>query len=220
MEYKKPDVGEKSEICMPVENDKFDGARLGLQWQWQAHGNEAFYELDNRRLRLFALPFESETNILADAPNVLCQMVHSPNIEVITRINPKLNSGDCCGMVITGGNYYGFKLENVANELYLKVVSYEYDSASDINAPEEVIANMKIKIEMSSICMKIRMEYPGRIIFFYSYDGGDNFAQLGSVCNYKVSRKSWVGARVGIYCVNTKQENTGGYADFKYIKIE
>lgn len=218
LEYDKPGAG-TGEICMPVENDKFDGARLGLQWQWQAHGREEFYELDNRRLRLFALPFKSEANILADAPNVLCQLVHSPNIEVITKINPKLNNGDCCGMVITGGNYYGFKLENISNDLYLKVVSYEYDSASDINAPEEVLANMKIKIELPSVYMKICMEYPGNITFFYSYDG-DEFACLGSVCRYKVSRKSWVGARVGIYCVNTNGENTGGYADFKYIRIE
>lgn len=219
MEYNKPSLPE-SEICMPVENDKFDGARLGLQWQWQAHADERFYELDNRRLKLFALPFESEAKILADAPNVLSQLIHSPNFEVSTKIDIKnLKSGDCCGLLITGGNYYGFKFENVGGDYYLKTVSYEYDSASDSNAPEEVISNMKIKIDISSISLKIRMEYPGRIIFMFSYDGND-FSRVGFVCNYKVSRKSWVGARTGIYCVNTKGENTGGSADFRYFKVE
>ena len=218
MEYYKPSTGE-SEIIMPLENDRFDGARLGLQWQWQAHPRNEFYELDKRRLRLFALPFKSEQNLLCDAPNLLSQLVHSPNIEVTTMIKPKLNNGDSCGMVITGGNYYGFKLEKANGEMYLKIVSYEYDSANGINAPEEVLANMKLKIDISNISLKINMDYPGKIFFRYSYDENE-FATLGHICNYKVSRKSWVGARVGIYCVNGKGENTGGYADFKYVRVD
>lgn len=219
LEYTKPNVGKEYALIMPLENDRFDGARLGNQWQWQAHPKESFYELDNKRLRLFALPFESENHLISDAPNVLSQLVHSPNIEVRVKIKPSLNNGDCCGLAVTGGNYYAIELEKISGDYYLKAVSYEYDSAFGSNMPEEVLGNMKVKTELSLIYLKITMEYPGTITFYYSYDG-DNYARFGIPCNYHVSRKSWVGARVGIYCVNFKGENTGGFADFRSIKIE
>jgi beta-xylosidase len=217
-EYKKPGVV-STDVLMPLEDDSFEGDCLGLQWNWQAHANDNFYDLSNGRLRLFALPFVSEKGLLSDAPNVLCQLVHSPNIEVTACIKPELKAGDCCGLVITGGNYYGLKLENTDDGLYIKAVSYEYDSASESNASENVTGSVKINDAVKTVKLKARMDYPGRISLFYSCDEND-FNAIGAICDYKVSRKSWVGARIGIYCVNLKNRNNGGYADFEYIKVD
>jgi beta-xylosidase len=218
LEYSKPVTGE-TQIVMPLENDRFTGESLGLQWQWQAHPKKEFYSLTGRSLRLFAIPLAHKGGTLADAPNMLCQLVHSPNIEVTVKLSTKLNQGDCCGLVITGGNYYGLKLESDGTNEYLKVVKYEYDSDETGNATEDVLANMKVAEDVSTLKLKICMQYPGNITFFYSYDE-DNFASLGSACSYRVSRKSWVGARVGIYCVNALGEKSDGYADFKSFKVE
>ena len=121
--------------------------------------------------------------------------------------------------MITGGNYYVINLEKNGGNFYLKAVKYEYDSAYGSNEPETELANFKLKNQFSEIYLKICMDYPGTITFYTSYDGNE-YAQLCCTCNYKVSRKSWVGARAGIYCVNSKGINNGGYADFKYVKFE
>lgn len=216
--YKKPALP-ASEILMPLENDKFDGAQLGMQWQWQAHADKSFYEIDDNRLRLFAKPFDSKLGLLSDAPNVLSQLVHSPNIDVNTKIDLSLKNGDCCGLLITGGNYYGIKVEKTDGSIYLKAVSYEYDSSTELNTPEQVHANVKLRMDVDSIMLRIVMTYPGDIQCMYSYDG-ENYAYIGSVCHYNVSRKSWVGARTGIFCVSTTGNDNGGYADFKYFRVD
>jgi hypothetical protein len=158
---------------------------------------------------------------LSDAPNVLCQLVHSPNFEVTAKVNLKLEKGDCCGLVITGGNYYGLRFENSVNGFYLKAVSYEYDSSSDADTSENIMASVKIDEAPKLIYLKLKMEYPGNISMYYSYDGNEfTRLELDTACSYKVSRKSWVGARMGIFCVNMEHKNSEGYADFEYFKVD
>ena len=128
-----------------------------------------------------------------------------------------LEDGDSCGLVITGGNYYGLRIEKENGKLYLKQVNYEFDSAK--NTTELVNACMEIKIrELKEIYLKIGMEYPGRMYFMYSYDG-EEYAKISYPVSYSVSRKSWVGGRVGIFCVNMDNKESKGYADFKYIRF-
>lgn len=217
LEYTKPNTNCKSEILMPLDTDNFDGESLGLQWQWQAHANEKFYELSKHNLRLFAMPLESEYKLVSDAPNLLSQLMHTPNFEVFTKINMSLEDGDSCGLVITGGNYYGLRIEKENGKLYLKQVNYEFDSAK--NTTELVNACMEIKIrDLKEIYLKIGMEYPGRMYFMYSYDG-EEYAKISYPVSYSVSRKSWVGGRVGIFCVNMENKESKGYADFKYVRF-
>lgn len=217
LEHKKPNVGASSGIIMPLETDNFDGDSLGLQWQWQARAREEFYALTKHNLRLFAKPFESRAKLICDAPNMLSQLIHTPNFEVVAKVDLNLEDGDGCGLIITGGNYYGLKMEKEVDKLYLKQVSYEYDKS--VENGEIVNACMEIRLrDLKCIYLKIVMEYPGRMYFLYSYNG-EEYAKLGYPANYTVSRKSWVGARVGIFCANFKDTNSKGYADFKYIRF-
>lgn len=217
LEYAKPE-GLESKILMPLEDDDFSSDKLGLQWQWQAHEPKDAYKLTGSALRLFALPFESKTGILADTPCMLCQLVHSPNIQADIKIDININDGDACGIVITGGNYYGLKLERANGSLRLKAVSYEYDSSEGTDMSETVSEAVDIA-DIKTIYLRLNMEYPGNITMLYSLDG-EMFTALDTVFAYNVSRKSWVGARLGIYCVNCENANRGGYADFEYIYVK
>ena len=55
LRYPKPNVGGEYRIEAPDDSDEFEDAQLGLQWQWQANPNPAWYAFEKEsHLRLFA----------------------------------------------------------------------------------------------------------------------------------------------------------------------
>lgn len=219
LEYKKPSVSAKTEICVPDTSDNFTGSSLRLQWQWQAHANSDFYDLKDEMLKLYALPIPSGRPLLCDAPNVLCQLMQSPNFEVTAKIYPHfVNDGDCAGIAVTGGNYYCIRIEKSGDKLYIKQANYEYEN--DTSESENQTACNAVRIaDSDKVYFKIKVEFEGQISFYVSYDG-EEFSKIGYTVPYSVSRKSWVGGRIGLFCVNMNGNEGNGYADFEYIKFD
>lgn len=217
LEYTKPDCGNNSGICTPDTSDDFISDKLGLQWQWQAKPKEGYYRFENGRLVLPAIGISADDKLLCNAPNLLSQLMQSPNFEVITKIKPDLkNDGDMAGITVTGGNYYCIRLERNGGNLYVKQAYYEYDKA--VTPIENVTGCAKLK-EIDEIYFKICVSWDGRMTFWYGYRG-DDFARLGYVLNYNVSRKSWVGGRIGIFCTNTNLADSTGSARFEYVHFK
>lgn len=207
LEYNKP-LGCKSEVILPLDSDDFSGNKLGLQWQWQAHTNERFYSLTGNSLILNALSYEGEN--ISDAPNVLCQLMQRPNFTVDTKINMSLEIGDSCGLVITGGSYYGLRLEKIKDAVVVNQVSYELMNNKKNN---EIIGDSKV-VYCDSIYLRLVVKYPCVISAFISQNGVD-FERIGDDMIYNVSRKSWVGGKIGIFAVG----GNSGFAEYEYIKI-
>lgn len=212
LEHKKPKDC-CSDILYPCDSDEFKSDSLGLQWQWQAHPKNEFYELTGDSIKLYALPFKGEN--ISYAPNVLSQLMTRPNFTVDTKVKLDLKNGDSCGLVITGGSYYGLRLEKTDNKTIVDQVSFELlkDSVSHeiINASEEISSD--------TVYLRLRVKYPCVISSYISTDGV-NYKRIGNDVRYNVSRKSWVGGRIGIFAVNIKGMDMGGSAEYKYIRVE
>ncbi|MGN1319468.1 MAG: family 43 glycosylhydrolase [Lachnospirales bacterium] len=208
LEYKKP-MGLVSEVILPVESDDFKGDRLSLQWQWQAHCNKKFYSLTGNSLILNAVSNDGEN--LSDAPNLLCELIKRPNFTVDTKINLKLEKGESCGLVITGGSYYGIKVTKSDEVIEVAQVSYELMKDCKTN---EIISETKT-YKADSIYLRLKVKYPGFISTYVSLDGTD-FSKIGDDLFYNVSRKSWVGGKIGIFSVGKDK----GYAEFMYLRVE
>mgnify|MGYP003189761192 CR=1 FL=1 len=43
----------------------------------------------------------------------MCQLINRPNFTVTTKIKAVIENGDSCGLVITGGSYYGLKITKI-----------------------------------------------------------------------------------------------------------
>lgn len=208
LEYSKPE-GCESEILSPVDSDDFKGDNLSLQWQWQAYPKESFYEMTGKGIKLFALPYEGKN--VSDAANVLCELMTRPNFEVTAKVNMALNENESCGLVITGGSYYGVRVENG------KVKQVSFDLEKDEDTEEIVKAEMNVKAD--TVYLKLKVSYLCNIDCYVSEDG-INFEKIGETLQYKVSRKSWVGGKIGIFAVNNEGRNNNGYAVFEYVSVE
>jgi hypothetical protein len=42
--------------------------------------------------------------------------------------------------------------------------------------------------------------------------------QLGN--NFKAKKSMWIGAKVGLFCINPNMRVSNGYADFDWLKME
>ncbi len=206
LEYKKP--VDTSEVLLPVDSDSFKSDKLSLQWQWQAHPRDDFYTFTSKGLRLYALPYEGEN--ISYAPNVLCELMTRPNFTVTVKADMSLHKGESCGLVITGGSYYGIRVENG------RALQVSFDLEKDEKTHEIITAEKSFK--GNTIYMRLAVSYFCNIDCFVSTDG-KNYERLGGTLTYKVSRKSWVGGKIGIFSVGNR-ENKGGYTDFEYVDVE
>ncbi len=213
LSYKKPVQG--YDIIEPLENDEFEGDKLGLQWQWQAHENKSAYEIADSRIRLYSLPFESEKKVLADTPHLLTQLMHHPNFMVTAKVKPNLTEGDSFGLVITGGSYTGIRIEKSGGKTVAKQVNFTLAKSDDTfeEVSEEKVVDIK-----EEIYIRLKVTYPCIVECSYSLDG-KNYVKLGENGVYKVSKRSWVGGKVGIFSVNMENKNGGGYSDFDYVRF-
>ncbi len=212
LEYNKPQ-GLKSDVIYPLDSDEFNSDKLGVQWQWQAHSQNKFYELTGSSLKLFALPYKGKN--ISDAPNVLCQLMNRPNFKAEAKIKLNFKNSDSCGLVITGGSYYGLRAEMVNNKIAVSQVSFEL--AKDKNTNEEISGTELAAAD--TLWLRLEVKYPCVISSYFSTDGV-NYKKVGSDAYYNVSRKSWVGGRIGIFAVNNKGEYNNSFAEYEYFRVE
>lgn len=160
-------------------------------------------------IKLYALPYKGEN--ISDAANLMCELMTRPNFEVTAKVNLGLKKNDSCGLVITGGTYKGIRIENGL----VKQVSFDLEK--DIKTKEIVCAEKKINSD--TVYLRLKVSYLCNVDCYISEDG-INFEKIGDTLKYNVSRKSWVGGKIGIFAVNTGGENENGYAEFEYVSVE
>lgn len=226
--YKKPVDG--YEIATPQVDDDFKDNKLGIQWQWQAQPKDGFYEINDEVLRLFAIP-TPKSGLLLDAPNLLTQLMQSPNFTMDTKMTYSLKDGDKAGVCVTGGSHCAVRVENNGGKYSLVQANFVYDGSGNtetvadsisLEGDGEIYLRMNVRYEYRQGKFGLRDFAPNKVYdglkcmvsFLYSADGKD-YAPIGEEVEYKVSRKSWVGGRCGLFCVGEK----GGYADFDYVRF-
>ncbi len=102
--HRKPNVGREYPAQSPQTSDEFALNKLGLQWQWHANPVAGWMRLSQGRLRLQAVPQQSEN--LWTAPNLLLQKFPSRRFTVTTLIHTSgLRVGQRSGLLIMGRDY-------------------------------------------------------------------------------------------------------------------
>ena len=91
-----------SPIAVPQTSDDFARASLGVQWQWFANHDDAWYSLTERSgfLRLFPQPVP--VGGLADAPNLLLQKFPARSFTVETSDLATGAAGTEAGLIVIG----------------------------------------------------------------------------------------------------------------------
>jgi beta-xylosidase len=214
--YKRPNVGKTYPVITPPESDEFNGATLGLQWQWMANAQPVWLFMNTAKgaLRLYSYKPSVDVPNLWFAPNVLLQKFPADEFTATTKLtftpNTKIEN-EKAGLTVMGFSYASIAVKSKKDGLYLvQAVCKDADKAT--KEDENEIA----KLTSPSVYLRVKIGKDAVCTFSYSTDGA-NFIATGEKFNAEPGR--WIGAKVGLFCVRDTRINDSGYADFDWFRV-
>jgi beta-xylosidase len=215
MEWAKPDFGRTFPISIPRTTDEFDAKKLSLQWQWHANPRKEGFSLTKSpgRLRLFAVKNLTQNGNLWFASNLLLQKFPAPSFTVTTAINfhPEL-TGERSGLVVMGRQWAFLALTKMKDGLQLGMFTGEYFQGYDKTQQIE-----STDIIQSTCYLRVHVDEKAVCTFSYSLNGKD-FNNIGK--EFESVPGTWIGAKVGLYNINPNIEDSKGYADFDWFRLD
>ena len=211
--YKKPHTLHASVLQNPADSDEFNGATLGLQWQWQANPEPTwgFPSQALGALRLINTPAPALTHNLWDTPAVLLQKLPAPRFTATTKVSVAFrNEGDRAGLVLMGKDY-GFLV--IAKTKQGNVLRQVVCLQADRGVPEKVAT--EASVPQDNVYLRIAVD-EGRVSFSYSLDGNE-FRTIGQTLTAQPG--VWIGAKMGIFASGETDHGEFGYADFDWFRV-
>jgi beta-xylosidase len=210
--YRKPVAG--APVQVPPTSDEFDGARLGLQWQWNANSQPGWYSLTERpgMLRLHTAAAPEAKDYVRAAPSILAQKLPAPAFVVNTHV--ALNGardGDRAGLILNAMQYawLGLRKTGAATQLV-------YTTCTPAKLRCTASTSVVLASAPPSLYLRMTMTDGALARFAYSLDNA-SFVTVGEP--FSASKGRWVGAQVGLFSVG---ETTGGEPsslDVDYFRV-
>lgn len=215
MESKMPNIGKKHAVKIPQTTDEFNAEKLGLQWQWQANPQDQWYSLTANKgnIRLNAFQTLTQAGNLWHVPNLLLQKLPAPAFAATTKLEfkPQLN-GEQAGLVMMGRKWAYIAL--VKQDDKMSIAMYE---GTNHKCESKTEAKEYVAIDGTSAYLRVIVKNNETCTFQYSLDG-EFFTALGT--EFEISVGHWIGAKVGVFCMNPNITESNGYADFDWFRIE
>jgi len=214
LNHKKPNVGKTVPKFELQTSDEFDAPKLGLQWQWHAVPNPAWYSLSAQKgyIRLYAWPSPTELGNLYFTSNLLLQKLTAPAFSSVTKLS--MNSSlpnERAGLTIMGNKYSFICLQKTKTAYRISLYEGEYQNKGYI--PKEIYGT---DTDKNTAWLKVQVFNNGTCSYSYSLDG-NTFNPIDHVS--ELSKGVWIGAKIGIFCLNPNIMEGNGYADFDYFRI-
>jgi len=215
--FKKPNVGKKYPIVSPKESTEFEEDSLGLQWQWQANPDVVWHaKLTGKDyLRLFAIKTQEDYKNLWLTPNLLLQKFPAPNFTATTKISlypEEAEEGKSAGLIIMGMDYATLTLTHDNQGFLIKQTQ-----ALDAIGGKEETSISEERIKSNEVVFRVEVSAPSAMCQFSYSEDGKKFSRMGKPFQAKPGK--WIGAKVGLFSVSTKDSPRGAYADVEYFRI-
>lgn len=207
-----PNVDPDPEYSIPQTTDEFEDQQINLAWQWHANPYPGWHSVLARPgfLRLYGVPLPSGS--LWQAPNLLLQKFPAPEFTATTTIDvSELGKTQRAGLVVMGDDYATLAVRGGTRRELV------YAICQGANAGKLEVADQTIRLDGDTIGLRVSVTEPGLCTFSYRLDGGA-FKPIGRP--FQAKPGAWIGAKVGLFCVDSRETGALGHADFEYFRIE
>jgi beta-xylosidase len=221
--YRKPRLDAAGLLANPADSDEFNGASLGLQWQWQANPqpNWAFPAPALGALRLVNVPTLDSTGSgsekadlnLWTLPNLLLQKFPAPTFTVTAKVKvtPRF-AGDQTGLAVLGRSYSALVLRKSEAGLSLRQTTrLEADQGGTATDSTET------PVQGDTFYLRAAVDNRAMVHFFYSLDG-KSYQAIGSP--FQAVTGVWIGAKIGLFATGTQEHGELGYADYDWFRFD
>ena len=213
--FKKPNVGKSYPVETPVESDEFNGAELGLQWQWHANPQVAwgFPSGNLGYFRLNCIPKPVGYLNLWNASNLLLQKFPADEFQATAKVtfNARFDKEEF-GLVAMGMSYARIGVVREDGKLWLQQATC---AKADKEAKEMV--SDRIALYFNALYLRMKVENGGVCRLSYSIDG-DEFTTVGG--SFTLREGMWIGAKMGFYALREGAINDAGAVDIDWFRIE
>lgn len=214
LSYKKPNVGKIYPVESPQTSDEFNDSKLGLQWQWQAAGQSKWYSLtaSEGALRLYAVSSPTEDGNLYYSGNLLLQKLPAPEFTSTVKMNVShLQEGERAGLVMMGNNYSYLSVQQKGGKKQIVLSEGKGENCGYI--PHEI---KNADCPSNDVWLQVKVYPDATCQYSYSMDG-THFTTLDD--RFEISKGQWIGAKVGLFCINPDVTDGKGFVDVDYFKV-
>jgi len=215
LSFRKPNTGTVAAISGPQTSDEFSWLKLGLQWQWQAAPQDLWYSLRPAKgvIRLNTISNPTDSGSLFYAPNLLLQKFAAPSFSATTflRFNP-MEIGDRAGLTVMGNCYTYLCIEKQIDGNRLTIYEGKKENRKFM-VPKMLFS---IPVHTNTVWMKVKIDSTATCQYSYSLDG-NKFIEVGTL--YPAEKGTWIGAKIGLACINPYLTGSKGYADFDFFRV-
>ena len=207
---KKPNTGKKCKPFHPQTDDKFQGGKLGLQWQVNHNPVSGCISTTQRKGMLSITALKADQ--LSRARNTVTQKTLGYKGEATVMVDySDILPGQRMGMACLGSNMAGAGVEMISQNGKEKVQLYFEKNGDFIALPG---------IDCQKKCVWFRLSIDGvqnKHRFSYSTDG-KNFTSMGS--EFDEYNSGWKGSRVGLYTYSCFDKGGTAYFDNFEYKVD
>jgi beta-xylosidase len=198
---------------VPPTSDEFDGPALGLQWQWAANPDPAWWSLAGGALRLRAVPAAEPAATLWAAGHLLLQKLPAPAFSAATTLQPEeLGEGSESGLVVMGRDNASLVVQR--SEGRSRLVRRDCRKADEGGAELERASRplpagpVELQVEVAE----------GAVCRFAARGAGEaSFTALGEA--FTAREGAWIGAKVGLLARAPHRANAPGRATFDSFRV-
>jgi beta-xylosidase len=212
--HRKPNTGYEGPMFQLQASDEFNSPEPGLQWQWHANSVTEWMFLSGSEgfMRLYCQHNNQADPNLWDIPHLYLQKFPAPAFTATARVsfNPK-QDGDRMGLVIMGLSYGALILEQIDGDLYYRVLKNP-----DAEHGGAHVKSIPVSVPSVELYLRVSVEENARYTFSISEDG-ENFTETGET--FEAKEGKWIGAKVGLYAIGSRQTNDTGWADVDWFRI-
>jgi beta-xylosidase len=201
-------------VKVPATSDEFDAPALGLQWQWNANQQDAWYSLTERpgMLRLHTVVAPEAGGYVRADPAILAQKLPASAFTVDTRV--QLNDavdGDRAGLILDAMQYAWIGLRKTGGATQLV---YTTCTPARMRCTES--ASVVLEHAPAALYLRMQMAEGAVARFSYSLDGA-RFVPVGQP--FSASKGRWVGAQVGLFSVGAQAGPRPSSLDVDYFRV-
>jgi beta-xylosidase len=148
-------------------------------------------------------------------PNLLLQKFAAPYFSATTKItfHPELD-GEKAGLTVMGDEWAYISLMKMDGQLQLGLFQGAYVQCEDLT--RQIVS---IPFDDNHCYLRIDVDENGLCSFSYSKDNED-FIPLGADYEFQATKGRWIGAKVGIFNINPNIQESEGYAEFDWFRME
>lgn len=223
--YRKPDVGKDYPVETPAESDEFSTRRLGLQWEWHANYRDVFgFPSDMGFMRLYAHYLSAEFVNFWEVPNLLMQKFPAEEFTATTKLTfTAKQDGEQAGLIVMGWDYSYLSVMKKGDRFVLQQAVCK---DAEQKHPEQVKVLADFPVDkvipvgapnyMKTLYLRVSVGKGGKCRFGYSLDGR-KYISVGE--EFTARQGKWIGAKVGLFCVNPHQTGNRGWADVDWFRV-